>query len=118
MVFTLGHPNYWLAGTAAVIISMGVIGVHGILSGTATADFGGVRNTGIVVGVVDGFVYLGTAVQSVVIGRLVPTGEAASDPGNWTAWPIFLTPFALAGFLMTIKIWKALPRPGGGAAGH
>ncbi|MDA1195860.1 MAG: MFS transporter [Planctomycetota bacterium] len=111
MIFTLDHPNAWLAGAAAVVISTGVIGVHGILSGTATADFGGVRNTGIVVGIVDGLVYLGTAVQSVVIGRLVPTGDAAKDPSQWTAWPVFLTPFALLGFFMTLKIWRALPKP-------
>lgn len=111
MIFTLSSPTLMFAAVATMVISTGVIGVHGILSGTATADFGGVRNTGIVVGVVDGLVYLGTAVQSVVIGHLVPVGEAAKDASNWTAWPLFLTPFALIGFLMTLKIWNALPRP-------
>ncbi|MDX9719481.1 MAG: MFS transporter [Myxococcota bacterium] len=101
--------NIWIAGLAALAISTAVIAVHGILSGTATADFGGSKNTGIAVGIVDGFVYLGTAVQSLVIGKLVPTGEAAKDPANWLWWPIFLIPFAIAGFFFTLKIWNALP---------
>jgi OPA family glycerol-3-phosphate transporter-like MFS transporter len=79
------------------------------LSGTATADFGGSKNTGIVVGIVDGFVYLGTAVQSVVIGKLVPVGDEAKDPNNWIGWPVFLMPFAIVGFFLTLKIWNALP---------
>jgi OPA family glycerol-3-phosphate transporter-like MFS transporter len=101
--------NLWVMGIAALTISTGVIAVHGILSGTATADFGGSKNTGIVVGIVDGFVYLGTAVQSVVIGKLVPVGDEAKDPNNWIGWPVFLMPFAIVGFFLTLKIWNALP---------
>jgi OPA family glycerol-3-phosphate transporter-like MFS transporter len=115
MIFTLDASSLWFAGVAAIVVSTGVIGVHGILSGTATADFGGVRNTGIVVGVVDGLVYLGTALEGFVLGRITPVGEAAKDPSNWIAWPIFLTPFALAGLIMTRRIWHALPRPHGRA---
>ncbi|MDP2874552.1 MAG: MFS transporter [Holophaga sp.] len=101
--------NLWIAGISALTISTAVIAVHGILSGTATADFGGTKNTGIAVGIVDGFVYLGTALQSLVIGKLVPVGPAAKDPSNWIAWPIFLLPFAILGFVFTLKIWNALP---------
>ena len=111
MIFGL-DANLWIAGIAALTISTGVIAVHGILSGTATADFGGTKNTGIAVGIVDGFVYLGTALQSLVIGKLVPVGEAANDPNNWIAWPLFLLPFAVIGFGLTLKIWNALPSRG------
>jgi OPA family glycerol-3-phosphate transporter-like MFS transporter len=104
----LGGP-LWVAGAAAMLMSMSVIAVHGILSGTATADFGGRKNTGIVVGIVDGFVYLGTAVQSFAIGQLVPVGEAAKDPANWRMWPVFLVPFSLVAFAFTLRIWHALP---------
>ena len=106
----------WVGGIAAMTISMSVIAVHGILSGTATADFGGAKNTGIVVGIVDGFVYLGTGVQGFVLGKITPTGEAAADPSNWRMWPLFLLPFAIAGFLMTLKIWGAIPAGRKGAA--
>jgi MFS transporter, OPA family, glycerol-3-phosphate transporter len=108
MVVGLGG-NVWIAGLAALTTSMSVIAVHGILSGTATADFGGRKNTGIVVGIVDGFVYLGTGLQSFALGKIVPVGDAAKDPDNWVMWPVFLIPFAVIGFLGTLRIWKALP---------
>jgi OPA family glycerol-3-phosphate transporter-like MFS transporter len=114
MCFTLG-AGYWFLGAAVLAISMSVIGVHGILSGTSTADFGGTKNTGSAVGVVDGLVYLGTALQSFAIGRFAPAGDAAKDPGNWLGWPAFLVPFALAGLVLSIRIWSALPRRHGGS---
>ncbi|TPW00754.1 MAG: MFS transporter, OPA family, glycerol-3-phosphate transporter, partial [bacterium] len=60
--------SLWFGGAATLLISMAVIGVHGILSGTSTTDFGGAKNAGAAVGIVDGMVYLGTGLQSVVIG--------------------------------------------------
>jgi OPA family glycerol-3-phosphate transporter-like MFS transporter len=108
MAFTLGGALWW-AGSAALMISMAVIGVHGILSGTSTADFGGAKNAGAAVGIVDGMVYLGTGMQSVVIGHLAPIGEAAKNPDNWFWWPMFLVPFAAIGLLLSAKIWNALP---------
>ena len=61
------------------------------------------------VGIVDGIVYLGTGLQSIVIGALVPTGAAATQAGNWWMWPAFLFPFAVLGFFFTLKIWNAIP---------
>jgi OPA family glycerol-3-phosphate transporter-like MFS transporter len=88
-----------------------VIGVHGIMSGTATMDFGGSKNTGTATGMVDGVVYMGTAVQSFIFGRITPTGELAADPTKWIQWPILLIPVAVIGFLLTLRIWNARPRP-------
>jgi OPA family glycerol-3-phosphate transporter-like MFS transporter len=108
MCFTLdAHP--WFLGASAVMVSMCVIGVHGIMSGTSTADFGGSKNTGAAVGIVDGLVYLGTAVQSFAAGAMTPAGDAAKDPKNWIAWPLFLVPFAVLGLVLSIRIWGALP---------
>ena len=78
--------------------------------GTATVDFGGAKNGGTVVGIVDGFVYLGAAIQSLSIGALAPVGEAAKDPNNWSNWPLFLMPWALVGCLLSMKIWNAAPK--------
>ena len=89
---------------------MAVIGVHGILSGTATMDFGGARNTGTATGIVDGIVYLGVALQSVSLGHLTPA-DGKSDPSKWTAWPIFLIPFTLIGLGFALRIWNAKPKP-------
>ncbi len=98
-------PGY--LGILAFFISLCVIGTHGLLSGTATMDFGGKRGAATAVGVIDGFVYLGTAVQSFALGYITSR--------DWYYWPIFLLPFAVIGFLFCLKIWNAKPRQ---AAGH
>lgn len=103
-----GSP--WVTGGAAVAISAAVIGVHGIMAGTTSVDFGGSKNAGAAVGMVDGLVYAGTALQSFLAGLSTPQGEAAHDPRAWLAWPAVLAPFALAGALLSIRIWNALPR--------
>jgi OPA family glycerol-3-phosphate transporter-like MFS transporter len=109
LAFTLDRA-LWYGGAAVLLISLAVIGVHGILSGTSTTDFGGAKNAGAAVGIVDGMVYLGTGVQSVVIGHIAPVGEAAKDPANWFWWPVFLVPFAFVGLALSAKIWNAVPR--------
>jgi OPA family glycerol-3-phosphate transporter-like MFS transporter len=91
-----------IVGSAAVLISMAVIGVHSLMSGTAAADFGGRRATATCSGITDGFVYLGTGIQSFCLGYLTTW--------NWQWWPIFLMPFALIGMFLAIKTWNALPK--------
>lgn len=96
---------YWL-GILVVLISVCVIGTHGLLSGTATMDFGGRKAAATAVGMIDGAVYLGTAVQSLALGFLTSK--------NWSYWPPFLLPFAIIGFLGCLGIWHAKPKGGGG----
>lgn len=105
MMFTMESP--WGLGMMAVIISTAVIGTHGLLSGTATMDFGGSKGAATTVGLIDGFVYLGTAVQSFSLGYITEW--------NWTYWPVFLLPFSLVGFGLLCSIWKAVPK---GKKGH
>ena len=100
--------NPFVLGGLAFFVSICVIGTHGLLSGTATMDFGGKRGTATAVGVIDGFVYLGTAVQSFSLGYITSR--------DWSWWPIFLLPFAVIGFYFCTRIWHAKPRSGGG--GH
>jgi OPA family glycerol-3-phosphate transporter-like MFS transporter len=108
MIFSL--TNNIVLGVWSMLISLCVIGVHGLLSGTATMDFGGRKGAATAVGVIDGFVYLGTGIQSIVIGNLVKGGD-------WTYWPVFLVPFALLGTILAIKIWHAFPHAKG-KGGH
>ncbi len=96
----------WLLCVMAFIMSIAVIGTHGLLSGTATMDFGGRKGAATAVGVIDGFVYLGTAVQSFSLGYLTSK--------NWSYWPWFLLPFSIIGFLLLLRIWHAKPGPKGG----
>jgi OPA family glycerol-3-phosphate transporter-like MFS transporter len=106
-------------GWIVVVMSMSVIGVHGMLSGTASMDFGGQRNAGIAVGIIDGFVYAGTAVMSITYAIILPEQELdaagnlvgpATDPDNWSAWPIAMVPVAMIGFLFALKVWNAKPK--------
>jgi MFS transporter, OPA family, glycerol-3-phosphate transporter len=89
-------------GVGALVIMMAVIGVHSIMSGTATADFGGRKEAATATGVADGFSKLGSSFQEFVLGAFI-TKE------TWHYWPSFLLPFTLLGFFFSVKLWQALP---------
>jgi len=105
MAMTLfSHP--FVAGVAALLIVAAVTGVHSLMSGTAAADFGGRKATATCSGVVDGFVYLGSAIESACIGLLTSEHWAHH---SWLWWPIFLMPCALIGAILAWRIWNELP---------
>ena len=90
-----------------------------MLSGTASMDFGGKKNVGVAVGIIDGFVYLGTGVMSVTYGIVLPkeqfdtTGKLTgpvTDPNNWTPWPISMIVIGIIGFLLATRVWNAKPK--------
>jgi len=112
--FGLGSP---MLGWSVVFMSLCVIGVHGMLSGTASMDFGGSKNAGIVTGVIDGFVYLGTGTQAFLYAKSLPTGAAAKSAANWSIWPGAMIPVALLGLGLCAMIWNARPQKAG-AGGH
>lgn len=98
----------YILGFLVFLISLCVIGTHGVLSGTATMDFGGRKAAATAVGMIDGFVYLGTALQSLSLGYITSR--------NWAWWPVFLLPFAIIGTLLCTRIWNARVASKGG--GH
>ena len=65
-------------------------------------DFGGRRAAATAVGLIDGAVYLGTAIQSISLGFLTEK--------SWNYWPIFLIPFSIFGFILALNIWQAFPK--------
>lgn len=95
--------NQILMAIAVIAMSFCVIGTHGVLSGTSTMDFGGRRAAGTAVGLIDGFVYLGTGFQSLSLGFITTR--------SWAWWPIFLIPFTLLGIYLASRIWQAIPVP-------
>jgi len=107
MTLTL-YGNPMVLGSIVSIVSIAVIGTHGVLSGTATMDFGGRKAAATAVGLIDGLVYLGTGLQSLALGYITTW--------NWQFWPIFLIPFSIFGILLTLRIWHAIPK--GKGAGH
>ena len=92
---------------------MAIIGVHGMLSGVASQDFGGRKNAGTATGLIDGFVYFGTALQGAVYARILPEKgtPAAADINNWYAWPVAMVPMAVAGLGLSLYIYKAVVVP-------
>ena len=97
MLFSAPHTVGW----AAVLIVMSSIGITSLMSGTAAMDFGGRKATATCSGIVDGFAYLGSGLQSVCLGFITMK--------NWQWWPVFLVPFAIIGLLVSLKIWRELP---------
>ena len=90
-----------IIGVCAVSTMMAVIGVHSIMSGTATADFGGKRAAATATGIADAFSKLGGALQAFALGFL-----ATKD---WSYWPMFLFPFTILGLVFAIRMWTLLP---------
>jgi OPA family glycerol-3-phosphate transporter-like MFS transporter len=124
-VLLYGLCTLTLAGTAMfmqaplsvlilILCIMSVIGVHGMLSGTASMDFGGRKNAGVAVGLIDGMVYLGFGAQSLIMGKVLPEGPEQTDPTNWRVWLLITLPVAVIGFVLSLRIWNAKPKPKGG----
>jgi len=128
IAMAFGLANMWVLGICVVLVSYCVIGTHGMLSGTATMDFGGRKNAGTAVGLIDGLVYLGTGLQALCLGFITQSDKGWSHGGylsaaqrGWSIWPVFLLPFAVLGTVLAIRIWRAIPeaaRKKPGAGGH
>ncbi len=126
IVLSFTYKNPHIVGPLVLLMSMSVIGVHGMLSGTASMDFGGKKNVGVAVGIIDGFVYLGTGIMSVTYAWLLPKEELdvktkqiigpATNPDNWIYWPVAMIPFALFGLVLALRLWNA--RAGKAGAAH
>ena len=81
-------------------MAISYIAAQGLMTATAAMDFGG-KAKATATGVIDGFVYIGTAAQAVSLGQIT------SNPDHWGWWPVFLLPFALTGFFLCTRIWQA-----------
>lgn len=105
LCFVLGVPE---VGWVVAAISLCVIGVHGMLSGTFTQDIGGTKNVGIVTGLIDGCVYAGTGMQAAFYAMALPKGGVeAANVDNWLIWPIAMIPMAVIGLVLSYKIRHA-----------
>ena len=91
----------------AAFLLLAVLGVHGMLSGVASQDFGGSRNAGTATGMIDGFVYFGGAFQAFVYGNVLPTGADAADASNWHVWPLAMIPLAVIGLGLSLSVYNA-----------
>ncbi|MEZ4399862.1 MAG: MFS transporter [Kofleriaceae bacterium] len=118
----------WAIGWVVAVMSMAIIGVHGMLTATASADFAGKKNTGMAVGLIDGFVYAGSSIQAAVYGAYLPASKIRDAAGclvsnpeskkieNWHVWPYAMIPVAAVGLLLSLRIWNAKPTRRGSPA--
>ncbi len=126
-LFHIGGFAFYGQAWLVILMSMAVIGVHGMLSGTASMDFGGKKNVGVAVGIIDGFVYLGTGAMSLTYSIVLPkeqfdeagklTGPVL-DPANWIGWPLAMVPFTLIGMALAFRVWHATPKGKAASSGH
>jgi MFS transporter, OPA family, glycerol-3-phosphate transporter len=90
---------------AAVMIGvscMWIFGVHGMLSGTASMDFGGRKAAATAAGLLDGVQYLGSGLVGFGLGWLL-------DVCGWKIWPYALIPFSVVGAALMLLLWNARP---------
>ena len=100
-----------LSGAIAGMIAVNeVLGVQNRLVLDFVFGYGFV---GIAVGLIDGFVYIGTLFQAVLLGYLLPEkgSPEAADIANWKIWPYLMIPVAAVGLILAIRVWNAKPKP-------
>jgi OPA family glycerol-3-phosphate transporter-like MFS transporter len=85
---------------------MWIFGVHGMLSGTASMDFGGRRAAATAAGLLDGVQYLGSGLVGFGLGALI-------DHYHWAIWPYALVPFSMVGAALMLTLWNAIPARAG-----
>ena len=79
-----------------------IFGVHGMLSATASMDFGGTRAAGTVAGTLDGVQYLASGLTGFLLGHFL-------DKFGWDAWTLLIIPFSLIGAVLMIRLWNETP---------
>jgi MFS transporter, OPA family, glycerol-3-phosphate transporter len=82
---------------------MWIFGVHGMLSGTASMDFGGKKAAATAAGLLDGIQYVGAGITGFGLGAIL-------DVYHWKAWTPSLIPFSVIGAILMLTLWNAKPR--------
>jgi len=105
--------------TAALMIGvccMFIFGVHGMLSGTASMDFGGSKAAATAAGMLDGIQYLAAGLTGFGLGWILKTYGWDGTPGgpgyqakNALVWVGCIVPFSLFGAIFMTRIWNAKP---------
>ena len=102
-LLALGLTHSALAASVLVGFScIWIFGVHGMLSGTAAADFGGVKAAATATGMLDGVQYLASGFTGFGLGWAVKTY-------GWAPWTWCLIPVSLLGAAIVSRLWNARP---------
>lgn len=106
---------------AALLIGfccMWIFGVHGMLSGTASMDFGGRKAAATAAGLLDGIQYVGGSFTGFGLGWLLKTygwdgvAEAGHQAASAQVWVYSIIPFSVLGGLIILRLWNAHPSKG------
>jgi OPA family glycerol-3-phosphate transporter-like MFS transporter len=92
--------------TAAFLIGfscMWIFGVHGMLSGTASMDFGGTKAAATVTGLLDGIQYVASGFTGFLLGSML-------DTHGWGIWTYMIMPFSAIGAVLMLTLWNATPK--------
>lgn len=102
------------------LTAMFIFGVHGMLSGTASMDFGGRKAAATVTGALDGIQYVGSGLTGFGLGWVLNTygwdGIATHGhaPAHAWVWAASIIPFSLLGAFIMTRVWSAKA----GGSGH
>lgn len=101
------------------LTAMFIFGVHGMLSGTASMDFGGRKAAASVAGALDGIQYIGSGLTGFGLGWILKTygwdgiATHGHQPAHAWIWVGSIIPFSLMGAYIMTRIWNA--KAGAGA---
>ncbi len=104
-IFLLGRVPVGSPILAALMIGLScmfIFGVHGMLSGTASADFGGKKAAASAAGILDGVQYVASGLTGFGLGWVL-------KKYHWEAWTWSLIPFAAMGAVLMLFVWNAKP---------
>jgi OPA family glycerol-3-phosphate transporter-like MFS transporter len=95
--------NPFLASGLVGFSCIWIFGVHGMLSGTASADFGGKKAAATATGMLDGVQYLASGFTGFGLGWILKTW-------GWGAWTASIIPFSLVGAAVISRLWNTRPK--------
>jgi len=102
-LFILGRTGSPVVASFMIGVScMWIFGVHGMLTGTASMDFGGTRAASTVAGLLDGVQYLASGLTGFLMGHYL-------DVWGWNSWTYMIMPFSLIGALLMTRLWNETP---------
>jgi len=102
-LFMLGKTHSPLIASFLIGFScMWIFGVHGMLSGTASMDFGGTRAASTVAGLLDGIQYVASGLTGFLFGSFL-------DKYGWGIWTYSIMPFSFIGAILMTMLWNATP---------
>jgi MFS transporter, OPA family, glycerol-3-phosphate transporter len=97
------------------LTAMFIFGVHGMLSGTASMDFGGRKAAATVAGALDGIQYIGAGLTGFGLGWVLQhygwdgARSAGGEPAHAWLWVGCIIPFSMIGAFIMTRIWNARP---------